>query len=451
MAVLNSPTAAVDESRSRERYRRVGLTTLLSVASRGAALAVMFLSLRIALPYMGEARYGVWMTITSLATVPMLFDFGIGNGMISRVAALSARSDTTDLGRFIGFGLWVLSAIGLAVGGLLVCAAAYGPVNWLYRDASPALVHEARQALVMFAVLLGLSVPLQSAHRIYAGLQEGYFSMGVAGLMSLLSLALVPFLPAMHAGVVGFLLATYGLQLASGLLLIVVLCRRFKLAMPGGAEFRIADVRALMGSGGLFLVLQVAGVIGWEMDPVLISALVGPAAVATYSVVQQMFLLVSGPLAMLNASLWGGYAEAYARRDISYLKTTLHYSVLGTVGLASLGATVVLAVYAPLAHLLTKGTLHPPGSLVGIFAAWTVLSAAGGAFAIYLNGLHVVAPQVIVCVAFVLLAIVLKLALIHPYGLEGVVLGTLLSYLLTVALPYATVFNRAVSAQLRME
>jgi O-antigen/teichoic acid export membrane protein len=204
-----------------------------------------------------------------------------------------------------------------------------------------------------------------------------------------------------------------------------------------------------MGGGGLFLVLQIVSVIGWEMDPVLIAALVGPAAVATYSVVQQMFMLVSGPLAMLNGSLWGSYAEAYARRDVSYLKTTLRYSVLGTVGFALVGAAVLLAVYGPLAYVLTRGTLHPPGSFVLIFAAWTVVSATAGAFAAYMNGLHILVPQAIAWVAFVLLAIVLKLALIGPYGLDGVVAATLLSYVVAIVLPYLTVFRGAITAPLR--
>jgi O-antigen/teichoic acid export membrane protein len=303
--------------------------------------------------------------------------------------------------------------------------------------------------LVLFSVLFGISIPLQTAHRIYAGLQEGYVSQAIAGLMSLLSLLLVPFLPALHAGIADFLLATYGLQLASGALLVSTLLRRFKPTMPRLSAIRVDEVRVLVGSGGLFFLLQVAGVIGWDMDTILVSALVGPACVAVYSVVQQMFLLVSGPLAMLNAPLWGSYADAHARGEVRYLRSTLRRSLLGTFCLAAVGVSIVLTLHAPLSHLLTRNVLALPETFIVIFGVWTVVSATGSAFAMYLNGLHILYPQVVACLAFVVVAIILKLALVQSHGLEGVILGSLVSYLLTTVLLFLTVFRRALCAPLK--
>jgi len=438
-----------EAGRQLERYRRAALTTLLSMFSRGASLAVLFVSLRIALPYLGEARFGVWMTISSLTTVLMIFDFGIGNGMVSKVAALAAQSDLGALRRQVAFALTVLAGIGILVGAILACVAATAPLAWLYRNAAPALVAEARSALVIFSVLFGISIPLQTVHRIYAGLQEGYVALAIAGVMSVASLILLPLLPGLHTGVAGFLLATYGLQVASGGVLVVGLQRRLRLALPPVASFRLPQVRALLGSGGLFFLLQIAGVIGWEMDPTLVSALLGPAAVAVYSVVQQMFLLVSGPLLMLNAPLWGGYADAHARGEVRYLRSTLRRSMLGTCLLALAGVAVILAVHAPLTHLLTRNVVQVPGTFLVLFGVWTVVSATGGALAMYLNGLHILLPQVGTSLAFVVLAVVLKLLLIGPYGLSGVLAATLLSYLLTIVLPYLTVFRGALAAPLR--
>jgi O-antigen/teichoic acid export membrane protein len=440
---------STEQGRHLERYRRAALTTMLSVLARGASLAVLFVSLRVALPYLGQARFGVWMTISSLTTVLLVFDFGIGNSMVSRVANLVARGDEPGLIRQIAYGLAVLSGIGIVVGGVLAAVAAWAPIAWLYRGATPGLVAEARSALMVFCVLFGLSIPLQTAHRIYAGLQEGYFALATAGVMSLVSLLLLPFLPGLHAGIRGFLLATYGLQVASGAVLVLALHRRFRLALPERGELRRDDLRTLLSSGGLFFLLQVAGVIGWDMDATLVSALIGPAAVAIYSVVQQMFLLVSGPLAMLNAPLWGSYADAHARGEVRYLRTTLRRSMLGTFGIATVGVAVIAALHTPLSHLLTKDVVQVSGTFVVIFGLWTVVSATGGALAMYLNGLHILLPQVGSSLSFVAVALLLKLLLIGPYGLPGVVSATLLSYLLTVAVPYLTVFRKTLAAPLR--
>jgi O-antigen/teichoic acid export membrane protein len=437
-----------EEGRHRERYRRAGLTTLLSMFSRVVALAVIFVSMRIALPYLGESRFGVWATISSLTAVLMIFDFGIGNSMVSRVAGLAAQSDWATLRKLIISGLSVLSLIGVLMGGVLVSLAAYAPLSWLYKGAAPLLIEEARGTLMLFAVLFGLSIPLQAVHRIYAGLQEGYISSCAMGFMGVLSLLALPLIPRLHAGIASLLLITYGLQVGSGLILLVALHRRFKLSLPRLTEFRESKVRDLVAGGGLFFVLQVTGVIGWDMDAVLLSALIGPASAATYSVVQRMFMLVTGPLSTVNAPLWGGYADAYARADFRYIRKTLHRSLLLTFLFAAMGVTALLVLRAPILHLLTKGVLQPPGSFVLIFGVWTVVAAVGDALAMYLNALHALKPQIVAALCFLTVALILKLNLVTHYGLNGIIAATLIGYLSTVGVLFMTVFRKAIFAPL---
>ena len=438
-----------EEGRHRERYRRAGLTTLLSMFSRIVALVVIFVSMRVALPYLGEARFGVWTTISSLTAILMIFDFGIGNSMVSRVAGLAAQSEWAALRKLIMSGLSVLGLIGVLLGAALVSLAAYAPLSWLYKGAAPELIEEARGALMLFGVLFGLSIPLQAVHRIYSGLQEGYISSCAMGFMGILSLLGLPLIPRLHGGIASLLLITYGLQVGSGVILLVALRRRFKLALPRFAEFRESNVRDLVASGGLFFVLQVTGVIGWDMDAVLLSALIGPASAATYSVVQRMFMLVTGPLSMVNAPLWGGYADAYARGDFGYIRKTLQRSLLLTFLFATLGVAALLALRAPIAHLLTKGVLQPPRSFVLIFGVWTVVAAVGDALAMYLNGLHVLKPQIVAAVCFLTVGLILKLNLVTHYGLNGIIAATLFGYLSTVGVLFMTVYRKAIFAPLR--
>ena len=440
---------ATEEGRHRERYRRAGLTAVSNMFSRAIALAVIFVSMRVALPFLGEARFGVWATISSLTAVLMIFDFGIGNSMVTRVAGLAAQSEWLALRRLIISGLSILSAIGLLLGAMLVALAAYAPLSWLYKGAAPALLDEARSTLMLFGVLFGISIPLQAIHRIYAGLQEGYVSSCATCFMGILSLLALPLIPRFQAGIPTLLLITYGLQIGSGLLLLVALHRRFDLTLPTLADFRGSIVRDFAVNGSLFFVLQMTGVIGWDMDALLLSALIGPASAAIYAVVQRMFMLVTGPLAVMNAPLWSSYADANARGDFGYIRKTLLRSLLLTFVFAALGVTILVMLRTPIAHLLTKGVLDPPWTLVLIFGVWTVIAATSDSLAMYLNGLHILKPQIIAAACFLTAALILKLMLVARYGLYGVIPATLLSYLSTVGVLYLTVFRRAIFAPLR--
>jgi O-antigen/teichoic acid export membrane protein len=437
-----------EEGRHRERYRRAGLTSLSSVFSRFIALAVIFVSMRVALPYLGEARFGVWVTISSLTTLMMILDLGIGNSMVGQVARLAAQDERAALRKLMITGLSMLVLIGMLLGAVLVSLAAWAPLSWLYKGASPALIKEARGALMLFGALFGLSIPLQAVNRIYAGLQEGYISSCAVGVMGVVSLLALPFMPTVHAGIAGLVLITYGLQVAAGAILLVALHRRFKLALPRFADFGESKVRDLVVSGGLFFILQVTGVIGWDMDAILLSSLIGPAYAATYAVVQRMFMLVAGPLAIVNAPLWSGYADAFARGDLHYIRKTLQRSLILTFLFATIGVVALLALREPILQLLTKGVLQPPWSFVLIFGVWTVVAAVGDALAMYLNGLHVLKPQVVAAVSFLIVTLILKLNFIAQYGLNGIMVATLLGYLSTVGMLFMTVFRKEILAPL---
>ena len=50
---------STEDGRTAERYRLAAWATLANVGSRGAAMAVMVLSVSLTIPYLGAPRFGV--------------------------------------------------------------------------------------------------------------------------------------------------------------------------------------------------------------------------------------------------------------------------------------------------------------------------------------------------------------------------------------------------------
>src|ERR1039458_3406094 len=69
---------ATEQGRSRERYRRAALTTFTSVVARAVAVLTWLLAVRLTVRYLGDERYGLWMTITSVMAMMSFADLGIG-------------------------------------------------------------------------------------------------------------------------------------------------------------------------------------------------------------------------------------------------------------------------------------------------------------------------------------------------------------------------------------
>jgi O-antigen/teichoic acid export membrane protein len=423
------------------RTRGARLTLAWGLVARGVGFASLLMSLRLSLPWLGEERFGVLATLAGLAAVLGFLDLGIGNGLVSAVARLEAAQDHEGLARQVSRGLLLATMAGLATAAVLLAAALSSPLAPLFRGASAGTLTEAREALSLLALFIGASLPLGAAQRVVAGLQAGYLAHAMTAGFCLMGLCLTALLPSLGGGIAAFLAASYGASVLSGLPLLVVLARRGLLVAPGSGWLRAGDTRALLGSGGHFMVLQIGAVIGAGADSVLVSALLGPGMVATLAVVQRLFLLASIPVQMVSLPLWAAYAHAGASGDQGFITRTFARSVRANLALAALVSMMLLTLADPLTHALSRGQVSAAMPLLTGFAIWSLCDAWGVAVSMRLNGAGVMRPQVITILAFVGLSVTLKIVLLPALGLTALPWLTATAWGLTVALPLLTIWR----------
>src|SRR6201999_3365505 len=81
------------EGRDRERYARAARSVGCNAVSAALGFAVVVLSVSFTLPYLGQERFGIWMTISSLAVMLQVLDLGVANGLVNLVADAKAADD----------------------------------------------------------------------------------------------------------------------------------------------------------------------------------------------------------------------------------------------------------------------------------------------------------------------------------------------------------------------
>jgi O-antigen/teichoic acid export membrane protein len=431
---------STEDGRASERYRLAAWTILANAASKSAAMAVMLLSVSLTIPYLGAQRFGIWMTIASFAGMLTFLGLGVGNALTNHVASRSARSDAVLLRRAISGGLGLLLMIGLVVGAGLWLLAAWLPWAKLIKVDDALLLLEAQSAAKLFALLFGLNLFTTGIQSVFAGLQRSFEVYLVVALGSLASLGALWWAAQAQAGLSALLAATLGIQSLAILLLLGLLVRRKLFALSEISSAVRQETSGLIRIGGLFFVLQVGTMIGWGADTLIISSALGPAAVAVYSIAQRLFQLVTQPLAMMNSPLWGAYADAHAKGDVAFIRRTFKTSMLLTLGVALSGATILFFSSEWLLHYWTGGKVLVPTLLLGLMALWTVLECCGVAFAMFLNGVQVVKPQVIVVSVFCILGLPLKIWGVNSLGLIAIPLVTILVYASTYIYFYRFLF-----------
>ena len=207
-----------------------------------------------------------------------------------------------------------------------------------------------------------------------------------------------------------------------------------------------AAIRKIAHLAFLFIVLNLAVALAFQSDNLIITRLLGPEAVAQYSVPQKLFSVISLGVATLVEPLWPAYGEAIARGDGEWARRTLIRSVAISLCLASLGGGLFVLIGPKVIHLWVGDKIHARMLLLVGLACWTVLQAGGNAVAMFLNGASVIRAQVIIAGVFAIGALVVKIALVRHMGIAGMPWATLTSYFVLTVVPYLVIVPRLASA-----
>lgn len=412
-------------------------------------MLTMLLTVSLTIPYLGPERFGIWMTIASFAGMLSFLDLGVGNALTNRVAHVASSGDQAELRQTISSGVRVLFLVGLLASTVMTISATLVPWNKLIKVDNLELYEEIRLTGVYFGGLFGLHLVVGGIQRVFHGLQRAFTAHMVTTLGSILSLLAIWTATQAETGIPGLLLSSFGVQLTTSSLLLIILIKNNLLGNTRSLTKLLNDGKYLFQSGGLFFLLQISTMVGWGADSLIIANRIGVADVAIFAITQRVFQFASQPLAILNAPLWGAYADANARNDVNYIMHTLKKSVIGTAATGIFLSCLVLAISENLIAAWTSNTVSAPRPLLVAFAVWTFVEATGSAFSIFLNGCNILKPQIILTFFLIAAAIPLKLAAVVSFGTTGMVTSYICIYLLVHFILYGIIFREKIFGGLK--
>jgi O-antigen/teichoic acid export membrane protein len=430
------------EGRNAERYRRAAWASLSNAGSRIVSMLLVVMSVHLTVPYLGTTRFGVWATFASMAAMLSLLDLGIGNALVNRVAQAAAHGERHELQRVVSGGSGLLAITGFFAAALLSIGAYAVPWERVFKLTDARTIDETRTAAVVFAVCFGINLFSTGLMRVLAGQQRMHAANVVTGIAAALACGTLWFAADKQAGVPWLIALTFGLQSVVSLLAGVLLHRDGLWLRRGLGSAIQQEWRYLLNTGSLFMLLQLGTMVGWASDSLILASLKGASEVAIYAVAVRLFQFASQPFAVINAPLWGAYADAFARRDLSFVRSTLKRSLALTLVGSCVASGILLIVAPTLIPAWTQRSLAVPGLLLLTLAVWTVLDSTGNAFGMYLNGCGIVRQQVWVVTAFCCVVLPMKFWLGGMWGAEGIVVATIVAYFVVVAGTYG-VFLRA--------
>ncbi len=429
----------LDVGAARSRRDRNALTASgAAISARGISVVISFVSVPLAIGYLGVEQYGVLAALTALSTLFVFADLGIGNGLLNVASDALARDEKATVIRASSSATFMLLAVASVLAAVIAVASPFVDWSFLLGVGGTVAASDVGRAALVFLALFLIGLPFGAAERLRLAFQEGWTNSiaAVAGAIAGLGGLLVAIWLRVD-------LAMFVLALGLGPLLalvgnaIVLYARQRPWLAP---RLKNADAPTAVGLariGFLFLVLQLAMAIAFQSDVIVAAAVLGPEAAATYSLTLRLALLVPGLVGLYLVNLWPAYTEAIARGDGEWVVRTLRRSVIAAATLSG-AASIGLVIFGSwFINAWTGGAIDPPLALLVGAAVWAVISASTNAVSILLNAASVVRFQVVAASVMAATSIILSVLLGQAIGISGIVFGTLIAYVVCSAIPIA--------------
>lgn len=431
------PASVDDYTRGAERNRRAIVTGSAATLARAVQIGTSLITVRLTLKYLGNERFGLWMTISSVLAMSAFADFGVGNGVLNTVAKAFGKDDMEGVRKAVSSGFAVLSSIAVLL--LLSFFSIFRFVNWgdFFRVVSPQARLEAGPALAVFATCFALNISMDVVQRVQLGLQQGYryglwqLCGSLAGFIGVLSGIWL------HVSLPMLVVAIAGAPIFATTLNTIHFFGFVRPDLRPSPALVSRDVIAQIARlGSLFFVLQIVAAVSYSADNFIIARTLGAMSVPEYSIPQRMFSLISMMSGMLIAPLWPAYGEAISRGDMTWVRRMLGRSLLIILPAASVGASLLLLIGPQLIHWWVGSRIHPPFMLLLGLAVWSVIECCGNALAMFLNGATAMRLQICLSVTFGVVGLMMKVLFVRHFGLVGVPWSTITSYVLIEAIPW---------------
>lgn len=395
---------------------------------KGISIVLSLVYVPVVLNYLGDYKYGVWAAVLSVLSWISYFDLGIGNGLRNRLSeVLVSDNPKTDAKTLISSAYAILGAVAATIA--VVCGFAIALVDW----AALLSAWDVGENLlcVMEISFLGMcfSFVLMLCNNVFYAFQKAQ----VVNLMAvfqqaamLLSIWLLSLTHTSDLTAVAVFYVCSNVLVYGGFTVFVFL--RNRAIAP---SFKCIDGRVAKDLGGLgikFFITQMATLVLFTTDNLIISNLFGPEQVTVYSTANKVFTVIISLFAALVVPLWSKTTVDFARRDIGEIRCTL-VKMYRLFAAAAVGTALLAVVFKPLVALWLGRDLEFSWSLILMMGLYAIVYMWNTIWSQIINGLTLVNFMVAVaCIqAVVNIPLSLFLATGCGLGIEGVLLGTILT------------------------
>jgi O-antigen/teichoic acid export membrane protein len=416
-------------SRGHERSVKAKKNILASLLIKGISIVVGFLLVPIALDYVDQTRYGIWLTISAFLGWFAFFEIGLGSGLRNKLAEALAVNDihagkiyvsTTYAILTIIIGL--VAAIFFMINGFLNWSKILNAPNEMAKELSIL-------ALIVFGFFFLRFVLSIITTVLYAdqkpALANSFGPIGnVVTLLAIWLLKRYTDGSLLYLGIAMSVSPVFIFIIAS----LVLFYGKYKNIAPSFSYIKMSHAKSLLGLGIKFFIIQISALVLFETSNIIIAQYFGPQEVTSYNIAYKYFSLISMAITIIITPFWSAYTEAWTNGEINWIKKSVKNLLKFWYILFFFG--MVMLIFSKAFYKLWVGPdIVIPFNLSLYIFIYFVSFAFGGIFNMFINGVGKIYLQLVCLLTSSILFFPLNYLFIKVFhmGVESVVLATIIS------------------------
>lgn len=395
-------------------------------------MLIMFSMVSVSIKYLGKANYGIWVVLSGLITWSNIFDLGFSNGLRNRLAEARAKGDS-EIGKY-----YVSTTYAFLIVVATIFTIVFFPL-FIYLDWQSIINTTVGNETIRYTVFIIFSLfILQFILKPIGSILQAYQWPAISQLISLLGSILV------LLGILTLLFLAHPASLSlyayivAGMPILTLLFatiyfyrQKFSELIPSIKYVKRKYLKSIAGIGISFFIIQLAVVVVFQTDNMIISYLFGPEEVTNYNIVYRYFSIITIGFGVIMAPFWTAFTDAYQQQDFIWIRKTMRILLL-LLGVNVLGAILLFFISNQVYHLWIGENTYIPNILSALMAIYVVLFSLVNIFAYFSNGTGKIKIQMYIYILAALINIPMSFFFgkVLALGVSGVLLSTIICTLL---------------------
>jgi len=412
--------------------KNINKNIALGLVYKPLSMLLSYLYIPVALAYLGDEKYGVWATVLSVLSWISLFDIGIGNGLRNKLAENLKNYDSLKTRKYVSSAYIMLTIIVMIL--MIVTVALFSLINWKSFFKVEANFSDNLTIVMNISIIcMCVSFVMEICKSVYLALQKNHITNLMGLVQQALMLSSVVVLKKYTNGNLVFVAIAYGISnLVVELFFTLKLFKYNRDFIPRVKYFSREEAKDTTGLGIQFFIIQIAAMILYATDNIIITQICGPVQVTPYTTANKLFSMITAVFSIMIAPYWSAITVRKVDRDIGGIKKA-EKKMLRLWGMATIGCIFLIIVFKPVVHIWLQRDMTFQQGLIPLMAVYAIVYMWNAVYSQIGNGLSLMKVSVIIAIIQSIVNVIASIFFGSILGMKsvGVLLGTVIAMLVS--------------------